>query len=218
MGKFRIIISIILIIAGAGLLIFWESAGREAFLTEEVLVAATPIPQGTVATPELFETASVLKENRMENALRPEEADRILGKTAAYTLSAKSQISRGAFVEDPLRIKAGQSLFALDPEWITMRSSALRRGDMVAIYEDRTYTLLGAFRVAFVKDSNEGEVQNIESSAPGELLDRTNATSVISHVEIIAAPEEYFRIREAVKPESPEEEKGPGLILVQKED
>ena len=73
MGKFRIIISIILIIAGAGLLIFWESAGREAFLTEEVLVAATPIPQGTVATPELFETASVLKENRMENALRPEE-------------------------------------------------------------------------------------------------------------------------------------------------
>ena len=217
MGKFRILISILLIAAGAFLLIYWESTGREALLTEKVLVAAAPIPQGAEISPEMLETAPVLTDNLLEDALIPADVDRILGKTAAFTIPEGSQLTADYFREDPLTLRAGQSLFTLKPEWITMRSSSLRRGDRVAIYEDRNHSLLGTFQVAFVKDSTEGEVTNLEGAAPGAMLERTEATSVISHVEIIATIEDYFRIREALVPSEDAPDTTPGLILVQKE-
>ena len=217
MGKFRILISIILIAAGAFLLIYWESTGREALLTEEVLVAATRIPQGAEVSLEMLKPASVLTDNLAEGALTPEDMDRIQGKTAAFSIPAGSQITADYFRENPLFLQGSQSIFALNPEWITMRSSSLRRGDLVEIYEDQSHILLGTFHVAFVKDSTESEVRNIEGPAPDAILERTEATSVISHVEIIATTEEYFRIKESLRPSAENPDINPGLILVQKE-
>jgi hypothetical protein len=75
---------------------------------------------------------------------------------------------------------------------------------------------LGRYRLAFVKNAEEGEVRDMLPSGellyePEETFARTDADSVIDHVEIIATKSDYARIREyaAVR-------ETPSLLLVQR--
>ena len=95
-----------------------------------------------------------------------------------------------------------------------MRSSALRRGDIVYIYGTNGLGLLGTFRIAYVKDEAEREVKNAgegsesnagggagygsESDTGGDILARMDSTSVIDHVEIITTYQEYERLAGSV--------------------
>jgi hypothetical protein len=117
------------------------------------------------------------------------------------------------FSEDTFYLRKGESPFVIKPEWISMRSSSLRRGDWVDLYEDREHTLIGTFRVAFVKDSNEVEVRNVGEGNNNSALDRTDASAIISHIEIISDLDGYEKVLAQVSGVSPA-----GLIVVQKQE
>ncbi|NLT47162.1 MAG: hypothetical protein GXX92_01995, partial [Clostridiales bacterium] len=122
-----------------------------------------------------------------------------------------SQISEEFLAESDFYIRSNESIFVLHPEWIAMRSSSIRRGDWIDIYESGSFDKIGSYRVAFVKDANELEVTDGEGAEGSNALDRTVSTSLISHIEIIADMKEYEKIaRLAGNNET-------GLLLVQRQ-
>jgi hypothetical protein len=211
MKRIRGIIGIVLILAAIAGLIYWETAGREAVLTEPVLAAKKTILPGTVVNASLFETIGVMKESRIKGALRPERLGEICGKTSLQLIPGNAQITADFFRNDDFCLKEGESIFALKPEWIAMRSSSLRRGDWVTLYSSITKVPIGSYQIAFVKDEKEAEIRSI-AGISSAVLDRTDATAVISHVEIITNMDDYSKILDVVEGGIPET-----LILVQKE-
>lgn len=213
MKRVRMAIGLLLIIGSIAGLIYWETDGREAVLMDQVLVAKDTILPGTLVTAQHFTEAGVLGENKIEGALRPDRVSEVIGKRSIQLIVKNGQISEDYFAEDDFYLKEQESLFVVKPEWIAMRSSSLRKGDWVDIYDDRGYSLIGTYRVAFVKDSNEVEVLNSGNSDVRSVLDRTDSTSVVSHVEIISDMTGYKEILKHVQGVTPG-----GLILVQSEE
>lgn len=195
--RWKALVGILLIVTAAVGLIYWETWGREAVLMDEVLVAKEEIPRGAVLDEGMFATAKVERANRMEGALGSESLPRILGKETDRIISKNQQIAAAYFQEQRFQLKGGRSFFSLPQEWIAMRSSSLRRGDTVALYQENSLKYLGEYQVAFVKDDNENEVKDLESSGQQEAIDRENSTAVISHIEIISTLEEYNAIAAA---------------------
>lgn len=178
---------------------------------DPVLVAKEQIQQGTIITENLFRVLGVMEENRIEGALEPLDLSSIVGKVATQTIMKNSQIVTAYFVEQTFFLDRGESIFVIKPEWIVMRSSSLRRGDIIDIYGADGQSLFGSFRIAFVKDANELEVVNQEGQQVDGVLDRVNSTALIDHIEIIASLSEYQSIIEyAGSPESK------GLLLIHK--
>lgn len=211
MKQLRIVLGILLIVGAMGGLVYWEVDGREAVLMDPVLVAKEQIQQGTIITENLFRVLGVMEENRIEGALEPLDLSSIVGKVAAQTIMKNSQIVTAYFVEQTFFLDRGESIFVIKPEWIVMRSSSLRRGDIIDIYGADGQSLFGSFRIAFVKDANELEVVNQEGQQVDGVLDRVNSTALIDHIEIIASLSEYQSIIEyAGSPESK------GLLLIHK--
>jgi len=211
--RVRMAIGMLLVIGSIAGLIYWETDGREAVMMDQVLVAKDTILPGTLVTAQHFTGAGVLEENKIEGALRPDRISKVIGKRAIQLVVKNGQISADYFAEDGFCLKGQESLFVVKPEWISMRSSSLRKGDWVDIYDDRGYSLIGTYRVAFVKDSNEVEVLNSGNSDVRSVLDRTDSTSVISHIEIISDIEGYKEILKQVQGVT-----SGGLILVQREE
>lgn len=211
MKQLRIVLGILLIVGAMGGLVYWEVDGREAVLMDPVLVAKEQIQQGTIITENLFRVLGVMEENRIEGALEPLDLSSIVGKVATQTIMKNSQIVTAYFVEQTFFLDRGESIFVIKPEWIVMRSSSLRRGDIIDIYGADGQSLFGSFRIAFVKDANELEVVNQEGQQVDGVLDRVNSTALIDHIEIIASLSEYQSIIEyAGSPESK------GLLLIHK--
>lgn len=212
MKQLRIVLGILLIVGAMGGLAYWEIDGREAVLMDPVLVAKDQIKEGTMITENLFRVSGVMEENRIDGALEPMDLSTIVGKIAAETIVKNSQIVSAYFVEQTFFLNRGESIFVIQPEWISMRSSSLRRGDIIDIYEANGHSLFGTFRIAFVKDVNELEVYNQEGQQVDGVLDRLSSTALIDHIEIIARLSEYQKIFEyAVNPDSK------GLLLVHKD-
>ncbi|MDD2216689.1 MAG: hypothetical protein PHE41_09035 [Eubacteriales bacterium] len=212
MKRIRTVIGLFLIAAAIAGFIYWELAGRETVLMDTFLVANETILPGTVVKATHFAEAGILTKNQVEGAIAPHRLSEIVGKVAVQRIIKNDQIVAEYFLENDFYLINGESIFVLKPEWITMRSSSLRRGDWVDIYEDRENSLIGRYRVAFVKDSNEIEVQNSENGGQS-ILDRVNSTSVISHIEIITDLPGFQKIVEKV-----EGVIGSGLLLVQREE
>ena len=212
MRRIRTIAGVGLILMAIAGLIYWETSGREAMLTEPVLAAKETIMPGTVVNASLFETIGVMEENRIRGALRPEDLQGICGRTSLQMIPKNAQISAKFFRMDEFCLKEGESIFVLKPEWISMRSSSLRRGDWVALYSSATNALIGTYQIAFVKDEKEAEIRDIAGRPQAAVLSRTDANSSISHVEIITGMDDYRKILGYVEGSVPE-----GLILVQRE-
>jgi len=197
------IILLVVALAGFGV---WELWGRARFLTAEVLVAADTIPEGTVLDDSLFTCAGVDRKAVMEGALTPASADRIRGKRAAVTIPKNAMISEALLRDSDYYLAEGESLYVLKGEWISLRSSSLRRGDWIDLFSlagDDTFSKLGTFRVSFVKDVNESEVRNTNETGVSEydtspVLSRAASTAAVHTVEIIATEEDYARILDAV--------------------
>jgi hypothetical protein len=212
MKRIRTVIGLFLIAAAISGFIYWELAGRESVLMDTFLVAKETILPGTVVKATHFTEAGILTKNQIEGAITPSGLPEIVGKVTVQRIVKNDQIVAEYFLENDFYLKNGESIFVLKPEWITMCSSSLRRGDWVDIYEDRENSLIGHYRVAFVKDSNEIEVQNSENEGES-ILDRVNSTSVISHIEIITDLKGFRNIVEKVEGIT-----GSGLLLVQREE
>jgi hypothetical protein len=136
------------------------------------------------------------------------------GKVASQLIAKNDQIIPDYFSDNEFNLKRNESVFVIRPEWIAMRSSALRRGDIVDIYGTNGLGLLGTFRIAYVKDEAEREVKNASngsggnvggntgsdagsgsgSGRNGDILARTDSTSVIDHIEIITTYQEYEKL------------------------
>lgn len=210
MKGLRTWIGILLIVASVCGLLFWEMKGREILLMDQVFVAVERIPIGKEVKSKQFKLAFVLRENKVHGAFTSEEHRLLQGKVTAQIIEKNQQVTMNAFCKERIPIEEGKSIFVIKPEWIDSRSSSLRRGDLVDFYLTETGSFVGRFVVAFVKDEKEKEVKNEESVGKDYFLERTDATSKISHIEIIAALNEYETIRRMVETSS----QG-GLLLVQ---
>lgn len=196
MRKIRSVLGILLILLSIGGLLFWEWKGREVVLMDEVLVAREEIQKGAMVDGSMFVVKGVPKENLLEEALVPGDRTILEGKIASQFIAKNDQIVMDYFSDNEFRLKQDESIFVIDPIWVAMRSSALRRGDMVDIYGTNGLGLLGTFRIAYVKDASEREVRDAAegTEAAGgscDILDRPDSTSVIDHVEIISTFREY---------------------------
>lgn len=216
MRKFKSMIGILLILLSIAGLFFWEWKGRETILLEEVLVAKEEIKKGTMVDGSMFIPKGIPKTNKLEEALVPGDMALIQGKVASQYIAENDQILVKYFRDNEFYLDRDESIYVIDPCWVAMRSSALRRGDIVDIYGSNGLGLLGTFRVAYVKDESEREVRNAvegEGGAASNILERTDSTSVIDHIEIISTFREYENLVNCVNGITPA-----ALIIVQRGD
>lgn len=206
---FRMWIGVILVAVSLLGLFFWETKGRECFLMDEVYVAVERIPMGKVVSVDQFKLIHVLRENKVPGAFSKGEKNNLQGKITAQIIEKNQQVTTKAFSQGFVPIEEGKSIFFIKSEWIDARSSSLRRGDIVDFYLAENGIFVGRYPVAFVKDEKEKEVKNEESISQDYLLERTDATSQISHIEIIAELAEYEELRN--KAETSEK----GFLIVQ---
>ncbi|MDD4565701.1 MAG: SAF domain-containing protein [Eubacteriales bacterium] len=218
MKRMRSILGILLILISISGLFLWEWKGREVILMQEVLVAKEEIQKGTLVNSSMFQTKGIPKDNMLQDALTPDESNMIKGKIAMQLIPQNNQIIMKYFEENPLKLMKEESIFVIDPGWIAMRSSSLRRGDMVDVYGSNGTGFLGTFQVAFVKDQSEREVKDaaegiLQHGVKEDILNRTDSTSVIDHIEIITTFSEYEKIADCVGGLTPS-----ALIIVQRGD
>lgn len=226
MRKLRSILGILLILLSIGGLFLWEWKGREVIMTDEVLVAKEEIKKGVIVNSGMFVAKGVPKENLLEGALTPGAIQLIQGKAASQLIAKNDQVVTDYFQDDEFSMDRDESIFVIDPEWIRMRSSALRRGDVVDIYGSNGLGLLGTFRIAYVKDEADREVRNvaaetgvsIEIGGSGErgIWDRPDGSAVIDHIEIISTFQEYENLVNSVAGDG--ETTPASLIIVQRGD
>lgn len=215
MKKARVIVGVLLIVCAAAGLVFWEMKGREAVTTDQVLVAARTIEGGTKITQDMFLSAPVPEKLRIRGSLSATQFSKIQGLAAAQTIRENAQVSTADFQKDGFYLSGDQSIYVIPEEWIYMRSSALRRGDRIAVYGKAGGQELGSYQVAFVKDSAEREVLDVGESRKSRTLERTDSTSQISRVEIISDMAGYQKLKQAAEAGwMPGEETKPELLIV----
>ncbi|MGI6732830.1 MAG: hypothetical protein ACOX4J_01460 [Anaerovoracaceae bacterium] len=211
MKRARTVIGLLLIVVALAGLIFWEVKGREAILLDTVIVASETIPAGTVITRDRLSPSGVLEQNRIQGSLDWEALPRVIGQVAMQDILKNAQVSEKYLADKDFYLRNHESIFVIHPEWIAMRSSSIRRGDWVDIYEGAELKKIGTYRVAFVKDANETEVTDGEGNFKSNSLDRIASTSPVSHIEIITDISEYKKIAQRAQ------DSEAGLLLVQKQ-
>lgn len=195
--KLKTIVGIGLIVLSIAGMFVWENYGRDKLTTESILVCAQDVAEGETVSKEMLGVLKVRSDNVLEGALKPGEEDLIAGLTAAQGLSRGQQLKADYFTSETRQLVKGKSIFVIPSEWILSRSSALRSGDEISIYSMPAKTLLGKFRVAFVRDASEQEVRGLNDSGRS-VLERSDSGRVISGIEIICGLQEYYRIYDSV--------------------
>lgn len=192
----RTIIGLFLIFSAVAMMVFWETEGREQLGTIPILVAARDMQPGELVEKNMLTERRASEEDRVKGVLKPEDADRILGRRILHLIPENSQIIEGSFGNPRHYIEASQGIFLIRQEWIFSVSSSLRKGDRVRIYGLDGTTDLGEFQVAFVKDPQGKEVIAGEEARKEEsaILDRTHATGTVDQLEILAEIDEYTKI------------------------
>lgn len=182
-------------------LLWWEKDGRNLLMSDSVMTAARNIERGEIVRAEDFVETEEAKENIIVAAVTGKSLSKIEGKAAKQFIPGKSQVTAEMF-ENPENLQEeGKSIFMIKSGWIDSRSSSLRKGDIVELYNSSGAMYYGTFRLAYVKDEKEQEVVSAEGSSGDEILQRENGTAVIDHIEIIASLEEYCMLRKAAEEE-----------------
>lgn len=193
----RALVGTLVIIAGLSLLFYWESSGREQMQYEQVICASAEIQKGQWITDELLTAKSLPKDSLITAVVK--NKDDLIGTVAAQYIPAQAQLSKKMIYTDDFYIDTdrGESIYKLPADWIDNRSAAVRRGDTVEIYLADGKRKVGEYKVAYVKDAQEREITSIQGQEYADMLNRTNATGVIDHIEIIATQEEYAALHQA---------------------
>lgn len=206
------LLGVLLLVAAAAGLFYWETRGRETVLEDPILVAARAIEQGQKLQETDLRIETLEPDVRVEGALSPEAAEALLGRPATESIRKNEQITQSHFTAPPSLLRPGESVFPLPADWILLQSSSLRRGDRVEIYISGSYESLGVYRIAFVKDSEDREVVELEIPTAGPILDRAAGSAAVHHVEIVTDLDGFRRIAERI-----EQTTEGGLLLVQRE-
>jgi len=173
------IIGILLIVFAVAALVYWEADGRSRVTTVKVLAANENIAQGEAITEQMLGVVNTMPETVIEGAFSPNEISREIGKEAAQDIAKNQQISGLLLCEPQEHTGSKLSPFLIKSEWIDSRSSSLRQGDVIAIYNRDGSYFLGDFEVLFVKDVADNEI--IESG-------------MVDHFEILTDVGEYQKI------------------------
>ncbi len=214
MTKLKNILGITLIILAVAGLVYWEMDGRERLLTDAVLVAKQDIPENTLITENMITRIGVTDDSKIKGALGPNALHNLMTKKTKQFIPQNAQLSENFFYADDFYLRPGESIFVIKPEWISMVSSSIRQGDKISLYSEDGMTKIGTFTTAFVKDAAVREVKNsvqeenglaatAKTSNKDNLLSRTDATSVVTHIEIIATLMDYKSILQQVSGASP---------------
>lgn len=208
----RALAGVIVIIAGLSLLFYWEGYGREYTKYEQIICASAEIQKGQTVTDELLTVKSLPKDSLISGVIK--DKSELAGTVAAQYIPAGAQVSRKMTYANDFYIDTdrGESIYKLPAEWIDSRSAAVRRGDMIKIYLADGRRKLGEYTVAYVRDAQEREVSSAAGQEYADMLNRTNATGVIDHIEIIATQEEYAALYQVMS------SAGQRLLIVQKEE
>lgn len=196
MNKIRSVIGIVMILIAVGSLFFWESYGREKFLSKEVICTKIDIKRGQVINPGMLKVGNVLPDNAVKGHMKIIETKELVGKVAKFDIPANCQLTNTMVAVKEKFWGKDKSIYVIPREWIAMRSSSLRRGDKIDIYSINPAYKLGTFYIAFVKDDVDREIVDIEGKE-NDLLKRFSTSGVINHVEIICDKQSYERIRQA---------------------
>jgi len=206
------LIGVLLILIAAGGLIYWEIQGRQMIMQEQVAVAARPVMPGEKVSNEMFSIVSVDHNSVMDGALNGNNIKSVQGKSVKQYIPKNAQISGKYFTCENMELSDGNSIFMLKPGWIDGRSSSLRKGDRIEIYDDFGEICFGTFKVAFVKDDADMEVVSTVDENSGFILERKDSTGSVSCIEIITTVPKYSEIVRFI------EETGKGLLIVQSGD
>jgi hypothetical protein len=216
--RWKMFAGILLALLAVAGLVFWETAGRSRLLMDLVVVAGSDIRAGTTVRAEMLATVLIPKDGVIDGGFPAGREDEIVGRRTAWPVSARQQISSDIFEFEDDYLKEGESFFVIPADWIAMRSSALRRGDTVEITSAGDVRVgFGRYRLAFVKNTEEIEVRDtlLSGDVLSEALERrerTDANTMIDHVEIITTKAAYEIIRAFA-----ESAGAPSLILIQRE-
>jgi len=191
----KLAVGVVLIVVSVTTFMFWEVKGRDMVFREELVVASAEISAGDVLSYENLAVASVDDDDVIAGAVADEDLDDLMGRVARQYIPQGSQLNHSFLAEEgSLVLKAGESIFALDGNMIDMVSSSLRRGDRVRIYGNSGKVDLGEYPVAFVKDSSDREVKNIEQLKNDAPMDREDSNYRIDSVEIVCTKDDYAKI------------------------
>lgn len=194
MKRFRTLLGILLIILSILSLLWWENMGREELLMESVMVAINNIEKGNVINEKNFIEIKNITESTIPGAITPQNFNKINGLVAKQYIPKLAQVTTSMFTEKNKILLDGYSIFPIKNKWIDSRSSSLRKGDEIDIYDEKGEVYVGTFKTAYVKDSNEQEVVGTEENHSEEMLQRNFSSSMIAHVEIITSIVEYKKI------------------------
>jgi hypothetical protein len=207
-----------LIISAVAALVYWETDGRSRIVTKKVLVASQNIMEGEIITRQMLATVNAMPETVIAGAFTPDEVYKIEGKEASQNIAKSGQISGLSLREPSEAVKDKRSPYVIKPEWIDSRSSSLRRGDVIKIYNRDGSHYFGDFEVVFVKDIGDKEVTDMVGedgrygSHVSDIRSRAHSSGIISHLEILTELGEYQKILQFI--DNTEEK----LLIVQKGD
>lgn len=163
----------------------WEFWGRENIAYQSVLVLAEDTGANAVISEEMLEVKRL--EAPSEDALRPEDAEKIMGMETSQFVAKNTELRKEYF-----RISAfatggdtKRAVMSLPSEWLLSLPQSLRRGDRITVYNKKMMILEAV--VAHVRDSGNREVISEDS-------ERLNGSGVISHVEIIGGVDELVEL------------------------
>ena len=208
MKQWKALMGIALMLLAVAGMVIWEGWGRDALLLTDVVVAAKPVAAGELLKAEDLTVLGVPEECIVDGAIPAERLEELKGFYAVNSLAANQQLCLKDLITEDQLVKKEETAYVIPGEWIEMRSSSLRRGDMVSLYRLTDYSSLGTYQVAFVKDDRDQEVTSLEGVDDRKLLSRTDSNLQIHHIEVVAKLEEYRNIREAALQDG-------GLLVVQ---
>jgi len=191
------IIGIFLILFAIAALVYWETGGRDQVVTIKVLAAGQNISQGEIITPQMLRIVRAMPETVIEGAFSAADANKALGKVAACEIALNQQISELLLEEPDKKEVKKLSPFLIKSEWIDSRSSSLRSGDIVAIYNRDGGFYLGSFEIMSVQDSADREITE---------------GGIVDHFEILTEVEQYQKIIKYI------DSSGEKFLIVQRSD
>lgn len=218
--KIKGVFGILLVLASVGLMIFWETTGREEFLFDSAVVLARDISPGEVVTQDMFKLAFLEGTNIVDGNL--EDIDSVIGKVAKYYLPENTQVVANFFEENTLVRKEDEYNFMITNNWIFSMPFTVRRGDTVlfipidtnlfsrlesehARVNDTEFTWemflqlhplepLMEKTVIYAKDSGGREVFTVDGSSEKRL----SSSSTVNNLQIYATLEEISLIEKYV--------------------
>lgn len=187
-SKIKGLIGIILIVTAVGLIYYWENFGRQQLLYKEVMVAKEDIYKNDKITKN--NTIFIkLEEYAIPDGVVLKSVD-IIGKEAKQFIPKNAVMDDRYLAHQGMTLRKGQFIFRIPSDWIKDYPGTLRRGDQIFLYPIRNTEIFEdekeaqypiTLRVAYVKDSGNREVRNIENHN----LERLDGTANVHSIEVM---------------------------------